>query len=160
MLIFSVRHHAFHLRRAAAAGLLPLNPQKMAAVSRASRLQHRRSFTTNTNWQSLRRRKHHVYFSQMVALAIHNFCSAAVGIAIAAALVRGIARHTAQTIGNFWVDLVRVTYYLCCPFAFSFARVPRFARDAFRISSRYDAARLDGAVTPSRWQRPMTKATR
>ena len=55
------------------------------------------------------------YFSQMVALAIHNFFSAAVGIAIAAALVRGIARHTAQTIGNFWVDLTRIIYYLLLP---------------------------------------------
>ena len=55
------------------------------------------------------------YFSQMVGLAFHNFVSAATGIAIAAALVRGIARHSANTIGNFWVDLVRVTYYLLLP---------------------------------------------
>src|SRR5262245_19199151 len=55
------------------------------------------------------------YFSQMVGLAFHNFVSSATGIAIAAALVRGIARHSAQTIGNFWVDLVRVTYYLLIP---------------------------------------------
>ena len=61
------------------------------------------------------------YFSQMVALTIHNFVSAAVGIGIAAALVRGIARHTAQTIGNFWVDLVRVTYYLLVPICVVFA---------------------------------------
>ena len=61
------------------------------------------------------------YFSQMVALVIHNFASAAMGIAIAAALVRGIARHTAQTIGNFWVDLVRVTYYLLLPICLVFA---------------------------------------
>ncbi len=61
------------------------------------------------------------YFSQMVALAIHNFISAAVGIAIAAALVRGIARHTAKTIGNFWVDLMRITYYLLLPICVVFA---------------------------------------
>ena len=63
------------------------------------------------------------YFSQMVALAIHNFVSAAVGIGIAAALVRGIARHTAKTIGNFWVDLTRVTYYLLLPICVVFAIV-------------------------------------
>jgi K+-transporting ATPase ATPase A chain len=63
------------------------------------------------------------YFSQMVGLALHNFTSAATGIAIAAALVRGIARHTARTIGNFWVDVVRVTYYLLVPICLVFALV-------------------------------------
>ena len=61
------------------------------------------------------------YLSQMVALVIHNFVSAATGIAIAAALVRGIARHSAQTLGNFWVDLVRITYYLLLPICLVFA---------------------------------------
>src|SRR5262249_30025838 len=61
------------------------------------------------------------YLSQMVGLAFHNFVSAATGIAIAAALVRGIARQSAQTIGNFWVDLVRVTYYLLIPICLAFA---------------------------------------
>ena len=73
------------------------------------------SFTTNTNWQSYVGETTMSYFSQMVGLAFHNFVSAATGIAIAAALVRGIARHSANTIGNFWVDLVRVTYYLLHP---------------------------------------------
>ena len=63
------------------------------------------------------------YFSQMVALAFHNFVSAAVGISIAAALVRGIARHTAKTIGNFWVDLTRVTFYLLLPISAVYALV-------------------------------------
>ena len=67
------------------------------------------------------------YFSQMVALASQNFFSAAVGIAIAAALVRGIARHTRETIGNFWVDLVRITYYLLLPICLVFAICPRLA---------------------------------
>ena len=61
------------------------------------------------------------YFSQMVGLAFHNFVSAATGIAIAAALVRAIARHSATTLGNFWVDLVRVTYYLLLPICLVFA---------------------------------------
>src|SRR5260370_41260905 len=63
------------------------------------------------------------YISQMVGLAFHNFASAATGIAIAAALVRGIARHSVKTIGNFWVDLVRATYYLLLPICVVFAVV-------------------------------------
>src|SRR5262249_30651436 len=79
------------------------------------------SFTTNTNWQSYGGESTMSYFSQMVALTIHNFTSAAVGIAIAAALVRGIARHSTRLLGNFWVDLVRVTYYLLMPLCLVFA---------------------------------------
>src|SRR6202040_1923645 len=79
------------------------------------------SFTTNTNWQSYSGESTMSYFSQMVGLTFHNFVSAASGIAIAAALVRAIARHTAKTIGNFWVDLVRVTYYLLIPICLVFA---------------------------------------
>jgi K+-transporting ATPase ATPase A chain len=94
---------------------LPLNPQKLAGVSPDCSFNTATSFTTNTNWQSYVGESTMSYFSQMVGLAFHNFVSAATGIAIAAALVRAIARHTAQTIGNFWVDLVRVTYYLLIP---------------------------------------------
>ena len=79
------------------------------------------SFTTNTNWQSYGGESTMSYFSQMVGLAFHNFVSAATGIAIAAALVRAIARHSATTLGNFWVDLVRVTYYLLLPICLVFA---------------------------------------
>ncbi|HEX4348742.1 MAG TPA: potassium-transporting ATPase subunit KdpA, partial [Verrucomicrobiae bacterium] len=81
------------------------------------------SFTTNTNWQSYSGESTMSYLSQMVALVIHNFGSAATGIAIAAAFVRGIARHSTNLIGNFWVDLVRVTYYLLVPICLVFATV-------------------------------------
>jgi potassium-transporting ATPase potassium-binding subunit len=94
---------------------LPLNPQKFDALSPHLAFNTAVSFTTNTNWQSYGGESTMSYLSQMVALAIHNFFSAAVGIAIAAALVRGIARHTAQTIGNFWVDVTRIMYYLLLP---------------------------------------------
>ena len=94
---------------------LPLNPQKFGALSQHLAFNTAVSFTTNTNWQSYSGESTMSYFSQMVALAIHNFFSAAVGIAVAAALVRGIARHTAQTIGNFWVDVTRIIYYLLLP---------------------------------------------
>src|SRR5437879_2526041 len=73
------------------------------------------SFTTNTNWQSYGGESTMSYLAQMIALTIHNFASAAVGIALAAALVRGIARHSTRLLGNFWVDLVRLTYYLLLP---------------------------------------------
>ncbi len=79
------------------------------------------SFTTNTNWQAYSGENTMSYFSQMVALASHNFWSAAVGIAIAAALVRGIARHESGTVGNFWVDLVRIHYYLLLPLCIVYA---------------------------------------
>ena len=101
--------------------VLPLNPQGFGAVSPDLAFNTATSFTTNTNWQSYTGESTMSYLSQMVALVIHNFVSAATGIAIAAALVRGIARHSAQTLGNFWVDLVRTTYYLLLPICVVFA---------------------------------------
>ena len=80
----------------------------MAAVSEHLSFNTAASFTTNTNWQSYVGESTMSYLSQMVGLAFHNFVSAAVGIAIAAAFVRGIARHTSRTIGNFWVDVTRI----------------------------------------------------
>jgi K+-transporting ATPase ATPase A chain len=100
---------------------LPLNPQKLAGVSPDLSFNTAVSFTTNTNWQSYSGESTMSYFSQMVGLVFHNFVSAATGVAIAAALVRGIARHSGKTIGNFWVDLVRVTYYLLLPICLVFA---------------------------------------
>lgn len=100
---------------------LPLNPQKFGALSQHLAFNTAISFTTNTNWQSYGGESTMSYFSQMVALAIHNFFSAAVGISVAAALVRGIARHGAQTIGNFWVDVTRVTYYVLLPICIVYA---------------------------------------
>src|SRR5947209_3005072 len=79
------------------------------------------SFTTNTNWQNYSGENTMSYFSQMVALTSHNFWSAAVGIAIAAALVRGIARDKSKTIGNFWADLVRINLYLLIPICIVYA---------------------------------------
>ncbi|HEY6998046.1 MAG TPA: potassium-transporting ATPase subunit KdpA [Candidatus Binatia bacterium] len=100
---------------------LPLNPQGLTALSQHLAFNTAVSFTTNTNWQNYGGESTMSYFSQMVGLTFHNFVSAATGIAIAAALVRAIARHSAQTIGNFWVDLVRVTYYLLLPICLVFA---------------------------------------
>ena len=102
---------------------LPLNPQGFGALSPDLAFNTAVSFTTNTNWQSYTGEVTMSYLSQMVALVIHNFGSAATGIAIAAALVRGIARHSVATLGNFWVDLIRTTYYLLLPICLVFAVV-------------------------------------
>ncbi|MBC7979248.1 MAG: potassium-transporting ATPase subunit KdpA, partial [Armatimonadetes bacterium] len=101
--------------------LLPLNPQGLPALSPALAFNTAVSFTTNTNWQSYGGESTMSYFSQMVALTIHNFTSAAVGISIAAAVVRGISRQSATTLGNFWVDMIRTTYYLLLPICLVFA---------------------------------------
>jgi len=100
-----------------------LNPQRLPGLTPHLAFNTAASFTTNTNWQSYGGESTMSYFSQMVGLALHNFTSAAAGIAIAAALVRGLARRTAQTIGNFWVDVVRITYYLLVPVCLIFALV-------------------------------------
>ena len=121
MLLFSLTGCLFTYAILRLQYFLPLNPQKLAGVSPDCSFNTATSFTTNTNWQSYVGESTMSYFSQMVGLAFHNFVSAATGIAIAAALVRAIARHTAQTIGNFWVDLVRVTYYLLIPICIVFA---------------------------------------
>jgi K+-transporting ATPase ATPase A chain len=101
--------------------LLPLNPQGFGPVSPDLAFNTAVSFTTNTNWQNYAGESTLSYFSQMVGLTFHNFVSAATGIAVAAALVRGIARHSAKTIGNFWVDLVRINLYLLLPICIVFA---------------------------------------
>ena len=100
---------------------LPLNPQGFPGLAPHLAFDTAASFTTNTNWQSYTGESTMSYFSQMVALVIHNFTSAAAGIAVAAALVRGIARQSVKTIGNFWADTVRITYYLLVPICLVFA---------------------------------------
>jgi len=95
--------------------LLPLNPQGLGPVTDQLAFNTAISFTTNTNWQSYAGESTMSYLSQMVGLTFHNFASAATGIAIAAALVRGIARNSSRTIGIFWTDLIRVTLYLLLP---------------------------------------------
>lgn len=101
--------------------LLPLNPQGFGALSPDLAFNTAASFTTNTNWQSYGGESTLSYFSQMVGLAFHNFVSAAAGVAIAAALVRGISRHTSKTIGHFWADLIRVNLYLLLPLCIVYA---------------------------------------
>jgi K+-transporting ATPase ATPase A chain len=95
----------------------PLNPQKFAAVSPDSSFNTAISFITNTNWQGYSGESTMGYLVQMAGLAVQNFLSAATGIAVAIALIRGFARHTVNTIGNFWVDVTRCTLYILLPLA-------------------------------------------
>ena len=94
---------------------LPLNPQAMANVTPDSAFNTAVSFVTNTNWQGYSGESTMSYLTQMAALAVQNFVSAATGIAVAFALIRGFARRSAQGIGNFWVDLTRSTLYILLP---------------------------------------------
>jgi len=95
--------------------VLPMNPQGLANLSTDSAFNTAVSFVTNTNWQAYSGESTMSYFTQMIALAVQNFFSAATGLAVAYALIRGFARRSAQGIGNFWVDLTRSTVYLLLP---------------------------------------------
>ncbi len=101
--------------------ILPLNPQGLGPVSEHLAFNTAVSFATNTDWQSYAGETTLSYFSQMVGLTFHNFVSAGAGIAVAAALVRGIAGHSMKTIGNFWVDVIRINLYLLLPLCLVFA---------------------------------------
>jgi K+-transporting ATPase ATPase A chain len=94
---------------------LPLNPQRFPGVAPDLAFNTAASFTTNTNWQAYSGESTMSYLVQMAGLAFHNFVSAGTGIVLAIAFIRGIARHEAKTIGNFWADLTRATIYLLLP---------------------------------------------
>lgn len=100
---------------------LPLNPQQFGSVSVDSSFNTAVSYITNTNWQSYAGESTMSYFTQMVGLTVQNFLSAATGIAVVIAMIRGFARHSAKTIGNFWVDITRSTLYILLPLSLVFA---------------------------------------
>jgi K+-transporting ATPase ATPase A chain len=99
-------------------GLLPLNPQHLAGVAPDLAFNTAVSFTTNTNWQSYVPETTMSYLTQMLTLAYHNFFSAAAGIALAIALIRGISRKESKTLGNFWVDMTRASLWVLLPSCF------------------------------------------
>lgn len=103
--------------------VLPLNPQQLPAVAPDLAFNTAVSFVTNTNWQAYGGESTMAYLTQMLALTVQNFLSAATGIAVVVALVRGFARHSAQAIGNVWVDLTRATLWVLLPLSFVFALV-------------------------------------
>jgi len=115
MLLFSIASMLLTYFALRLQHVLPLNPQHFPAVSDRQAFETAASFTTNTNWQSYVGESVMSYFSQMSQLAFHNFVSAATGMAVAVAFVRGIARRSAGKLGNFWVDLVRGTLYVLLP---------------------------------------------
>jgi K+-transporting ATPase ATPase A chain len=104
-------------------GGLPLNPQGFGAVSPDSSFNTAASFATNTNWQGYGGESTMSYLTQMIGLTVQNFVSAASGMAVLVALIRGFARRSAQTIGNFWVDLTRTTLYILLPLSVVLALV-------------------------------------
>ncbi|MGA9494624.1 MAG: potassium-transporting ATPase subunit KdpA [Terriglobales bacterium] len=120
---------------------LPLNPQKFGAVAQALAFNTAASFTTNTNWQNYSGESTMSYLTQMVGLAYHNFASAAVGIALAIAFVRGIARKEKETIGNFWVDMTRSILWVLLPACIVYALL-LVSQGVVQNFRPYDTAKL------------------
>src|SRR5476651_2712159 len=102
-------------------GLLPFNPQGFGAVTPDSSFNTATAFVTNTDWQSYSGESTMSYLTQMLALTVQNFLSAATGIVVAVALIRGFARHSANSIGNAWTDLTRITLWVLLPLSLIFA---------------------------------------
>ncbi len=137
---------------------LPLNPQGFGAVSPDSSFNTAISFVANTNWQGYAGESTMSYLTQMLGLAVQNFLSAATGIAVVIALIRGFARHSANTIGNFWVDFTRATVYVLLPlsivvsvFFVSQGVIQNF--DAYKdvttvTATTYDNPKLDSSGAP------------
>jgi K+-transporting ATPase ATPase A chain len=121
--------------------VLPLNPQHLAAVAPDLALNTAISFTTNTNWQAYTPETTMSYLTQMLGLATHNFWSAAVGLALAVAFIRGIAAREKKTLGNFWVDLTRGTLWILLPISFVFA-IALVSQGVVQNFKPYDTAKL------------------
>jgi K+-transporting ATPase ATPase A chain len=113
--------------------LLPFNPQGFPAVSGHLAFNTAASFVSNTNWQSYVGEQTMSHLTQMAGLTVHNFVSAATGIALAVAFIRGFARRSARTVGNFWVDLTRCTLYVLLPISIVVA-CSLFGRECRRTS--------------------------
>ncbi|HLJ22116.1 MAG TPA: potassium-transporting ATPase subunit KdpA, partial [Stellaceae bacterium] len=124
--------------------VLPLNPQGMDAISPDSSLNTSISFVTNTNWQSYVPETTMSYLTQMAGLTVHNFVSAAAGIAIAVAVIRGFARRSTKTIGNFWVDLTRCTLYILLPISIVVALIFVWQGMPQNLNAYTDITTLEG----------------
>jgi K+-transporting ATPase ATPase A chain len=133
---------------------LPLNPQKFANLSPDSAFNTAVSFITNTNWQGYSGESAMAYLTQMAGLAVQNFLSAATGIVVAVALIRGLARHSAQTIGNLWTDLTRTTLYVLLPIA----AVLALALVSQGVIQNFSPYRDVTTVEPLTYQQPKTDA--
>ena len=120
---------------------LPLNPQKLAAIPQELAFNTASSFTTNTNWQFYTGEQVMSYFTQMAGLAFHNFVSAAVGMALAIAFIRGIARREQNTLGNFWVDMTRATLWILVPLSIA-ASLVLVSQGVVQNFKPYDTVKL------------------
>ena len=154
MLVFNVLGAVFVYGLQRLQLYLPLNPQKFAAVSPDSSFNTAVSFITNTNWQGYSGESTMGYLVQMAGLAVQNFLSAATGIAVAIALIRGFARHTAKTIGNFWVDVTRSTLYVLLPLA----AVLALALVSQGVIQNFDGYKDATTVEKLTYQNPKTDA--
>ncbi|MFN8471013.1 MAG: potassium-transporting ATPase subunit KdpA [Anaerolineae bacterium] len=126
--------------------VLPLNPQGLGPLAPDLAFNTAVSFTTNTNWQNYVPESTMSYLTQMAGLTMHNFISAATGIALAIALIRGFARHSAQTVGNFWADLVRCTLYILLPVSIILAIVFVWQGVPQNLNAYTSATTLEGAA--------------
>ncbi len=124
---------------------LPLNPQEQTGVEQSLAFNTSVSFVTNTNWQSYVPETTMGYLVQMAGLTVHNFVSAATGIALALALIRGFARREAKAIGNFWVDLTRTTLYVLLPLSIIIGLFYVWQGMPQNIGPYVDATTLEGA---------------
>jgi K+-transporting ATPase ATPase A chain len=124
--------------------LLPFNPADMSAVGEDLSFNTAVSFTTNTNWQNYGGESTLSYFTQMAGLTVHNFVSAATGIALAIALIRGFARASMRTVGNFWVDLTRCTLYVLLPISIVIALFLVWQGMPQTLGAYVDATTLEG----------------
>lgn len=145
MLIFNLALLVFTYAVLRLQGVLPLNPLGYPALSGHLAFNTAVSFTTNTNWQSYGGESTLSNFSQMVGLTIHNFLSAATGIALAFAFFRGFARREAKSIGNFWADVTRVTLYLLLPISLIYALFLVASGVPQTLAASVDIATLEGA---------------
>jgi K+-transporting ATPase ATPase A chain len=128
-------------------GGLPFNPQGLPSIGPDSSFNTATSFTSNTNWQSYVPESTMSYFTQMAGLAVQNFLSAATGIAIAIAVIRGLARRSAGTIGNFWVDMVRSVLYILLPLSIVFALVLVWQGVPQNLNAYASVTTLEGSST-------------
>ncbi len=125
--------------------ILPLNPQGQSAVASDLAFNTAVSFVTNTNWQNYGGESTLSYLSQMLGLTVQNFLSAATGIALAVALIRGFARSSMRTLGNFWVDLTRATLYILLPIAVVFTLFLVWQGMPQTLGAYVDVSTLEGA---------------
>ncbi len=145
MVVFHIVGFAFLYLMLRLQDLLPLNPQGMSAVAPDLAGNTAVSFLTNTNWQSYGGESTMSYLSQMAGLSVQNFLSAATGIALAVALVRGFARAESKGIGNFWADMVRATLYVLLPFCLLLTVFYVWQGVPQNLSSYVEATTLEGA---------------